>query len=376
MGILTRQIANSSQSLATSAILLVMPLLAGSCGDSPKAAPASLSFARSLPPDFQRGVNHAHIHRRGHGYGSAVSAEELAELKKLGVNWIAIMPFGYQASAETSELVGPRDLTLTDKNLADEIAAAHRLGIRVTLKPHIWSHDFWDGKEWSGTIRQESAAEHARWWKAYREIALHFAGHAEAEKADAYCIGTELVGMTANHQAEWRELIADIRQIYRGPLTYAAHWEKEFDRVEFWDALDFIGVSAYFPLDTPEGASVEQLVAAWQPHRQRIAKLQSKFMKPVLFMEVGYRAVADCHRQPWLYSGGRPDAQAQARAYEAVFRAFAGESWWQGAYFWKTYSDPARAAVGDEDTDFCFRGHPAESVVGKWYGGLPQQDAR
>jgi len=27
---------------------------------------------------------------------------------------------------------------------------AHRRGTGVTLKPHIWSRDFWEGREWQG----------------------------------------------------------------------------------------------------------------------------------------------------------------------------------------------------------------------------------
>ena len=34
-------------------------------------------------PDFHRGVNHAHIHRRDRGYGSDISAAELAALREM-----------------------------------------------------------------------------------------------------------------------------------------------------------------------------------------------------------------------------------------------------------------------------------------------------
>jgi len=334
-------------------------------------APAVPAQTNSLPADFQRGVNYAHIHRRGHGYGSGVSRRELAELKKLGVTWIAITPFGYQRGATAENLRYDGDRSLTDEDLAGEIAAAHKLGIRVTLKPHIWSDDFWDGKEWNGTVRQDSVAGHARWWKGYRTFALHFARVAQRSGADQYCIGTESVRMTTGYPEEWRTLIGEVRQLYRGPVTYAAHFEKEFDAIPFWDALDSIGITAYFPLDAPVGASVEQLVAAWQPHRQRIEKLQAKFQKPVVFLEIGYRAVADAHQKPWVYDGGVRDKAAQARAYEAAFRAFAGASWWKGAYWWKAFTDRQRAEARDDGTDFEFRGRPAEQVLQRWYSGAP-----
>jgi hypothetical protein len=353
-------------------------LLAGCEAKDDKPAPAHT--AAHLPAGFQCGVSYAHIHRRGHGYGSAVSAAELARLKELGVNWVALTPFGYQPGATANQIVGfpgregaseffkRSDPSLTDQDLIAEVSAAHQLGVCVTLKPHIWSRDFWEGREWQGSIRQNSPADHAQWWACFREFTLHYARLAESARVDQFCIGTELVEMTTRYPDEWRALIADVRTVYHGPLTYDSHCERELDRIQFWDALDFIGISAYFPLDAPVGASVEQLAAAWRPHRQRIEKIQARFNRPVVFMEIGYRAVADAYQKPWVYSGGTPDLEAQARAYEAVFRAFADRAWWQGAYFWKAFTDVELADAHGDGTDFIFRNRPAEAVLRKWYG--------
>src|SRR5436190_24211083 len=85
-----------------------------------------------LPDDFHRGVNYAHIHHRGNGYGSETSAAELANLHKLGVRWIAITPFGYQHGATAEQIVGfsneaarkesssRKDPSLTDQDLSNE----------------------------------------------------------------------------------------------------------------------------------------------------------------------------------------------------------------------------------------------------------------
>jgi hypothetical protein len=85
-------------------------------------------------------------------------------------------------------------------------------------------------------------------------------------------------------------------------------------------------------------------------------------------MEVGYRAVADCHQRPWEYTGGTKDSAAQARAYEALFRALAGAEWWRGTFFWKTFTDPAMTD-NDDGTDYEFEGQPAEAVLRHWYTG-------
>jgi len=339
-------------------------------------ASADTSAFSLLPRDFQRGVNYAHVHRRGMGYGSARSARELDSLRSIGVDCIAITPFGYQEGATSDRIVGydgkeveQFDRSLTDTDLLAEIDSAHVRGIHVMLKPQIWSHDFWNGGEWHGTIHQNSPAEHERWWRCYRAFVLHYAGVAERGRADLYCIGTELVMISTAYPEEWRALIADVRNVYRGKLTYAAHWDREWDSVAFWDDLDFIGINAYFPLDVPSGADLGQLVAAWKPHLERIERFVGSHPRPVLFTEVGYRPVKETFREPWRYSGGEPDPGAQALAYEALFRALQGRSWFAGIYLWKTFTDPTRAMYDGEDTGFTFRGRPAERIVRHWYGG-------
>lgn len=336
----------------------------------------------TLDDDFVRGVNHAHIHRRGHGYGSTRSKDELAELRAIGVNWIAVTPFGYQPSATADGIAGyagrPRqtqsrrrtDPTLTDADLAREIESAHALGIKVLIKPHIWSRDFRSG-EWHGTIRQDDAAAHVRWWASYRAFTLHFAELAQRTHADAFCIGTELAMMTESRGEQWRKLIRDVRDIYDGPVTYAAHWDREIEHITFWDELDAIGVSAYFPLSAPAEPTVEQLAAAWAPHRDRLAQLHRQYNKPVVFLELGYRDVAAAHVEPWVHRGGERDTAAQARAYEAMFQAWSNAPWWRGLFIWKTFTSPALADRRGDGTGHSFRGKPAEGVLRQWFGGAP-----
>lgn len=327
------------------------------------------------PIEF-RGVNYAHIHRRGLGYGSEASAQEMDSLRSLGVNWTAITPFGFQESASADHIVGFGELEAKEldpsmrvDDLAEEIRLARQRGIQVALKPHIWSHDFWDGSQWHGTVQQSSTQAHAQWWNSYRAMTLHYARLAQDAGADLFCIGTELVIMTTTYSDEWRTLIADVRKIYRGKLTYAAHWEREFDSIQFWDALDYIGITAYFPLNVPDTATVEQLSEAWKPHLARIDQLANATNRPVLFMEVGYRPATGTFREPWKYDGGEIDYDAQRRAYEAMFRAATVHPWFKGVFLWKAFTDPDRAARHGEDMGFTFRRKPAERVVKRWFLG-------
>lgn len=369
-------------SIARSWVQFALIITLAGCADGSTAPIATEPPDTYLPARFICGVNHAHIHRRGHGYGSDRSQAELTTLRILGVNAIALTPFGYQDGATAdgirgypgrpgpSEFFAANDDTMKDTDLIMEMNHARALGMSVAMKPQIWSRDFWDGREWHGTILQKTPEEHARWWESYREFSLHYARVAIQGRATIYCVGTELVEMSTKYPDEWRGLIHDIRALPGGEtlqLTYSAHWDRELDAISFWDALDFIGLGAYYPLDAPFGASVEALEKAWTPHRQRLATLHKRWGKPVLFLEAGYRAVAGNHQRPWEYSGGDPDSAAQARSYEALFRALHAEAWWAGVYFWKTFTDPDLASVRGDAPQFGFRNRPAETVVSKWF---------
>ncbi len=329
-------------------------------------------------PRRQFGVNHAHIHREGRGYGSAVSEREMAHLKSIGVTDIAITPFGYQRRATDASLAGysvergfePRDRSMTDDHLRREIRNAHKLGLGVTFKPHVWSGDFWGGEgEWHGTIRQETAAAHASWWASYRAMTLHYAALCAEEKVARFVLGTELVMMTTGYPEEWRALIADVRSVYPGHVTYAAHWDREVEQIAFWDALDSIGVTVYYPLQTEGDVGVDGLVALWEPYVRKMSALHEKHGKRVVFLEAGYRPVAGTHIEPWKHSGGDYDAESQAMAYEALFRAFDGQAWWEGVYLWKTFTDPSRGSRGGAAGSFAFRNLPAERVIERYFTG-------
>ena len=69
---------------------------------------------------------------------------------------------------------------------------------------------------------------------------------AEAEKAEIFCVGLEF-SHAQKYEERWRKIIAAVRAVYRGKVTYGANWN-DYAEVKFWDALDYIGVLAYFPL--------------------------------------------------------------------------------------------------------------------------------
>ena len=57
-------------------------------------------------------------------------------------------------------------------------------------------------------------------------------------------------------------IVDAVRQVYKGRITYAANWDK-VGEVGFWDALDVIGVHAYFPLADGDNPDAETLRRGW-----------------------------------------------------------------------------------------------------------------
>lgn len=320
-----------------------------------------------LTPAFadgrHQGMSYAHAWRdaEARGYGSAASAESLRILQSLGVNWISITPFGFQRTPrDTAIRWGGSRLSETDERLRAVTRQAHALGIRVMLKPHIWLRP----PAWVGQIAHDSGADWAAWFASYREFILRYARLAEEAGIEALCIGNE-IEKTTTREREWRALIGDIRSAYRGPITYGAGFSEVYG-VPFWDALDFIGVSAYFSLSDASSPSRAELVTGWQPHLAKLEALAARWNRTIVFTELGYRSADHGAQSPW-----RVDRQAavnltlQADAYAAFFEAVWPQPWFGGVYWWKWFSFPGDG--GPDDNDFTPRNKPAEAVLQRHY---------
>ena len=294
---------------------------------------------------------------------------DFADLAAHGVTWISQTPFGWQARADAPELrmntAGHGWWGERDSGLVETTRLARARGIRTLLKPHVWLRDHRDGK-WTGSIAMTSEDDWAAWFAQYEAFIVHYATLAESMGVEVLCIGTELEGTTAR-EADWRRVIAAARRVYPGRLTYGANWSGEFERIAFWDALDYIGVQAYFPLSDKPDATVDDLATAWAPYVARIEAVQRRFARPVLLTEIGYKASARATHEPWTWTTDDAyDPDAQARAYEAAYRALWDRPWCAGFYWWKWFPAGHHEAHG-RDRFFTPQDKPAADVMTKWY---------
>lgn len=316
---------------------------------------------RVLPPApfFQRGISFSHEVAGDWGYGSDRAREELARIHALGANAIAVVPYAFTRAPRTTTISFNTDES--DARVIRTLETARQLGLHTMLKPQLWS-----GAGFTGSITFASEAEFERWFALYRRWLLHYARLAELYHVDLLVIGTELGGLT-QHEAAWRALIADLRRIYSGPLTYAAHWGPEFETLPFWDALDYLGVNMYYPLadsgefPRPDSPRVAALV-------EKLAALSRNYQKPVLFTEVGYPATAAAASRPWEEDNAALDLEMQRRCYATVFEAFYSQPWFAGLYWWKW---PSHGGGNRFDPSYNPIGKPAAEVLARWYGSAP-----
>ena len=301
--------------------------------------------------------------------GSPVDERHIEELTQFGIEWMSQTPFGWQRHYDSPNLhmvtSGRVYWGEQDVGLRETTRLGHEQGVRTLLKPHVWLMDRSDGK-WVGSIRMNNEEDWATWFSGYEKFILHYAQLAAESDVDAFCVGTELSG-TTHREEEWRTIIAKVREVYDGPLTYGANWSDEYDRIEFWDALDFIGVQAYFPLSDSAHTSIEELAAAWQPYKDEMLAVSEKFDKPISFTEVGFKSTIGTEIEPWQWrSRTGVDHDAQARCYEATFRVFWDEPWFAGMFWWKWFPHWNEASSG-RDESFTPQGKLAVQVLGSWY---------
>jgi sugar phosphate isomerase/epimerase len=274
----------------------------------------------------------------GWEWGSDAMIETMSEVKALGATWIAIHPYaGIRADGRV--VMHPRWYTET-RWLTRPIAEAHRLGLKIMIKPHLayWGSPF----SWRGEIQFETDEQWQRFFETYEAWITQVARI--CADADAFVVGTEL-DRTIHHTGEWRRIIQSVRKLTPAPLTYSANWT-DYQRVRFWGELDAIGVQAYFPLakhtNLPEPKELDE---AWKRVLDQLAAYAKKHDRKVLLAELGYNRSSRAAMEPWSSrSGGEHAEETQRRCLTAALQAVSESDVVAGAFLWKWFPGHAGRA--------------------------------
>ncbi|HEY7849185.1 MAG TPA: hypothetical protein VIC27_03920, partial [Ktedonobacterales bacterium] len=162
-------------------------------------------------------------------------------------------------------------------------------------------------------------------------------------KGDPYGIDRGVPGesfptCSGRRDCEWRHVIHALRSPeyatfikhlgmqgggYTGKLIYAANSDgassgaslPEFENITWWDAVDIVGVDAYFPLTQMSAdLDVGSLEKAWNGTlqtgpsgekniTQRLATVSAKYTRPILFTAAGYASSPGSNADPAALAG-------------------------------------------------------------------------
>jgi hypothetical protein len=299
-------------------------------------------------------------------YSSPDADQSLAELKDDGANWLSLIVTRYQDTI-TSTTIYSSPNTPTDEDLVHVINQAHSLGMQVMLKPHLNLAN--DPSHWHGDIGQNfSESDWVAWFTSYKDFINHYAELAQTAGADQFNVGAELVS-TEFRATDWQSVIAGVRGLFTGPITYAANQSSE-GGISWWDKVDFIGVDAYYSLTDKNDPTLDELKAAWVPRVASLKTLSENWGKPILFTEISYPSLDGANMEPATRVSNVIDLQEQADLYQALFESFFNQDWFAGIFWGMWETDPLQG--GPCDGKSTPHDKPAEAVLRAWYGAPPK----
>lgn len=310
-----------------------------------------------------KGFNYGFLAERG-DYASHDAVSSLKKLKETGTEWISLCLVVFQETYCSTSINFDYNKTPTDSEVSKIIEEAHKLGFKVCLKPMINSGDH----IWRAEISFPDGGEYwDKWFYSYSGFLKHYAVIAEDTDCEMFSVGCEMIG-TEHREKEWRNLIGDVRKLYGGPLIYNANHGKE-DNINWWDTLDYLGTSAYYPVAQAGGASLDEMISNWERIKIRIKGIYDKYKKPIVFMEIGCRSASGCAAMPWDFEHvDLPiDQVEQARFYESCLKVFSDEPWFSGYFWWDWRHKLYEVEEAGENNDFAIYGKQAEQVIRKWW---------
>ncbi|MEK4512172.1 glycoside hydrolase family 113 [Paenibacillus sp. FSL K6-2524] len=284
---------------------------------------------------------------------AAFSMEQMSATTQ--VNWTAIAFSAMQKTAHSTEIPFWENPTVSDDEVKWAIHKARSLGLKICLKPIVNCSD----GTWRAHINffdkdVPCEPKWSQWFHSYNRYIIHYARIAEETGCEMFCIGCEMV-QTDRRETEWRNLISEVRAVYSGLITYNCDKYQE-DNVSWWDALDIISSSGYYPIHD------------WELQLDRIETVVMEYNKPFFFMEAGCpsRTGSSAIPNDWMLVGN-PNESEQAEFYRTMFSACEARSWVQGFMLWDWPAVLYPQEIAPTNDDYCVFGKEAESVIAEHY---------
>ncbi len=282
--------------------------------------------------------------------------ESLRMMKeRTNANFVILVPNGLQETQQSEKICYTSEATMTDDELKSMITYAQTLGLRVALKPTANCKN----GTWRAHINffdEDVPCEPkwGNWFESYQEFQRHYARISQEMGCEMHIAGCEMV-MSEHREKEWRQTIAEIRNEFSGLVSYNTDKYQEHN-VHWWDCVDVISSSGYYPIDD------------WENQLDRIEAVVSQFQKPFFFAEYGCMSVSGSKHVPndWTIRG-EIDLQGQADWYEAMFSACEKRNWVGGMALWSWTHQLYPENEAGRHGDYEIFAKPAERVICSYY---------
>ncbi len=303
-----------------------------------------------------RGMTWGWVGTRGQ-WATPEAAESMRLMvERVGTTWTCVAFAAWQDTVFSTEVRFREAPTVADDEVVWAIREAKSLGQQVVLRPILNVTDgTWRAHINFFDVDVPCEPKWSEWFASYTAFIVHYARIAQAEGADMFCVGCEMV-QTDRRADEWRAVVAAVREVYTGIVTYNCDKYQE-SNVTWWDAVDVISSSGYYPIDD------------WDAQLDRIEAVVRREGKPFFFMEAGAMSTEGSQHLPnsWALAGA-VSQEAQRDWYEAMFAACDRRDWVGGWVLWDWKARLYPLAEAGSDGEYSLYGKLAESTVAERYG--------
>lgn len=258
-------------------------------------------------------------------YNSTQARQELDDMKAAGIEWVAYNIWWFQDYLNSTEIYAG-EWADTYANITDSFQYARSIGLHILYKPMLNLAKVYD---WRSFI--EFTPE---WMENYTAWMVDNAIIARDGGAEILSIGCEMGNMQV-HETEVRAMIAEIRAEYDGLLTYSANHDS-FWHIEWWDAVDIIGVSMYSAMTTEFDPTLQELKNVWNGYYYKLENLAAEWNKSICFTEIGAQALDGSNMVPNDNKiSVEQDVEELRDIYLSLFESRIWTApWFKGTYWW------------------------------------------
>ncbi|MGE4619690.1 MAG: hypothetical protein AAEJ04_07780 [Planctomycetota bacterium] len=279
----------------------------------------------------------------------------LADAGELGSKWVQITFPAYQYRYNSIRFPQVDRRAPTPSQVAQSIHKARSSGFRIALHPILLLQDD-QGSHWRGNLQPDRPTE---WFQHYQQWITTWARIAQQQGVEILFVGSEFSSLE-KYQTQWSAIVKEVRQIYKGLVTYSANWDS-WPNIPFSDEIDALGINSYQPYEMTQDPTHEDLIHQMLPLRSKMLLWSRANKTPIYFSELGYPSHERAAEAPWDQSRGeRADPLQQKRLHHAFLESFFADSEIQGVFFYALHGDG-----GISDRGYTPRGKPVLELFKK-----------